>query len=483
MRQVIGPDADAVVRHLDNQLIILNMRRDVDLAIVFTVVDGVLDEVAHNGVEVMRDEVGLGLLLVRGIGEFNLPVDTRLAVTLDDHAQVAHHVARTPVRPLEGTAHATHLQNAVHQQQQVVALTLDDLHILALTGRGSVVLRCRLGNDAVGGAHDGRQGGAQLVHHVGKEQRARLFDLSHQPLGAQANACRVKQSRYNGSRHDNEQYGEQSHQVARAVQALDVLVQDVHLALLDIGLIFSNLMTHFVALFKAVNAVIHLAALEVVVQGPLHIALLHRQVEVHVVHFGLLLHAVDVQGLGLGFLQITPCLIGLAHFDIHVHKRQTGIQPVIGVALLLELVIGLLEFGLGMRVIAIIGIKLPKIQMALRLAGFTAQQPVVPQRLVVVQPGRIGVAKGTLEVSQAGTVDCYAPMTVQRPSSPERLMEQAVGLGIMTQFQLDVTDSVERHEPLIDTLLAILLTKGRLDLQHLVIETVGFAQVTLVPVI
>ena len=116
------------------------MRCDVDFAIVVAVTDGVLDKIPDDGVEVTRNEINLGLFLVRGISELDLPVDTRLAVALHNHAQIAHHVAGSPVRLLEGAAHAAHLQYSVHEQQQQVALTLDDLSILALPGGCTVAL-------------------------------------------------------------------------------------------------------------------------------------------------------------------------------------------------------------------------------------------------------------------------------------------------------------------------------------------------------
>ena len=267
------------------------------------------------------------------------------------------------------------------------------------------------------------------------------------------------------------------------MQALDVLVEHAHLALLDIGLIFSDLVTHLVVLFQTVDASIHLVALEVVVQSPLHVALLHRQVKVHVVHLGLLFYAVDAQGLGFGFLQIATGLIGISHFDVHVGERQTGFEPVIGVSLLLEFVIGLFELGLGMRVIAFVGIEFTEVHVALRLAILIARQLVVFQRLVVIEPSRIGIAQRTLNISQASTIHGHTPVTVQRPRSTQGFMEQVLGLGIVTEFQLDVADAVERHKALIDALPAIGLAEFSTHLQHPVIESIGLAQVALVPIV
>ena len=144
----------------------------------------------------MGHDIHFHFILGREIGELDLLVKALLAVTLHDHTQETHHIPRSPVRSLERAAHATHFQNAVNEQQQVTALTLDDFDILALAGSFPVIVGNRLFHNVVGSSHDSGQGGAQLVHNVSEEQGARLLDLTQQALRARADARRINQRRH-----------------------------------------------------------------------------------------------------------------------------------------------------------------------------------------------------------------------------------------------------------------------------------------------
>ncbi len=157
-------DAYAIVGHADNQHVVFDARGNRDLAEVITIGNGVLDQASHYFVQVVRHDVDFGRLLTRHIGEFDLPAHTLLAITLHQHAQIGHRIACMPVGILDGTAHTTHHQDVIHQREQAVALTLDDVHV-AVQRR----LVAHVAQDAVGSAHDGRQRRAQLMHHIGKE--------------------------------------------------------------------------------------------------------------------------------------------------------------------------------------------------------------------------------------------------------------------------------------------------------------------------
>ena len=70
----------------------------------------------------------------------------------------------------QGAAHAADLKNPVHEQQQVITLTLNHFRVFALPLSVAVSRRCGIGDNTFHSAHDGRQRGAQLVHHIGEEQ-------------------------------------------------------------------------------------------------------------------------------------------------------------------------------------------------------------------------------------------------------------------------------------------------------------------------
>ena len=179
----------------------------------------------------------------------------------------------------------------------------------------------------------------------------------------------------------------------------------------------------------------------------------------------LMLHAIDAHRLGLGLTQILSRLIIFTHEQMNSRKGKTRLYPLPGLSLKLQLIISQLVFLQGVGVITDVLIQLAEVEMTLSNASLSPCQLIVFQRFTVMIPCRVGLSQRALHLAQIAIIDSNALVITKRHLTQQRLVEYAVGSGIITQLDLDIANAVESNDMLFDgigiILVAIIITNHK----------------------
>ena len=422
---------------------------------------------------------------MRDIAQFNLPVKAVVTVALYQHSQQQHGIAMLPFGLLDSAPDTAHLKNAVHEQQQLIALAFNNLDVFTLLGaiRLTVAISTLVADDAVNRAHNRRQRRTQLVNHIGEEQRTRLLNLTHLALGTRTHPHGIHQQTDNAARHHQQQHYQQRHHVPQVLQPRDVLVQVVHLAHDTSTLIVNILSPELIVFLRAIDAVVQFDASSKMLQGRMRITLRQRQVMVNHVRLALVNHTPALHSNRIGFHQVGTGFISLVQLHAHAGQRQACIQPVPTVVQILQQVISLLIFILSMRESAFQLMQLTIAQMAHSDSQLAVQQLIIFHRLAIVVPRRVNLAKRLFNHTQVVIVDGKTHMVVQRKFTRQSLTQHTVCYGIVTQFQLDVTDAVQRTNPPKNSLFILLVTIQVTQFQRLEKRLVSTRQIRQPPVV